>query len=83
MPNIPIAPAVPTEEIEPTRFDEWKPVAGFKPVQFKQQTAKDILSHTDKDESSARSTVAAYLNNRYKENIDDVLLSRTVSTLGS
>ena len=78
MPNIPIAPAVPTEEIEQTRFDGWKPVDGFKPVQFKQQTAKEILSHTDKDESSARSTVAAYLNNRYKENIDDVLLNYDV-----
>jgi len=78
MPNIPIAPVVPTEEIEPTRFDKWKPMAGLKPVQFKQQTAKDILSHTDKDESSARSTVAAYLNNRYKANIDDVLLNYDV-----
>ena len=78
MPNILISPAVPTEEIEPTRFDEWKPVDGFKPVQFKQQTAKEILSHTDKDESFARATVAAYLNNRYKENIDDVLLNYDV-----
>ncbi|GAF71282.1 unnamed protein product, partial [marine sediment metagenome] len=84
MPDIPIAPELSNETVEPTQFaatpqdDGFTPDPTFKPRQYKEQTAKEILSHTDKDDRSAMATIASYLNQRYKENIDDVLLNYDV-----